>query len=44
MATYSGSGKKVTARQKKAAIMAANDWTEDQYRKQYDIFKNKLRA
>ena len=24
--------------------MAANDWTEDQYRKQYDIFKNKLRA
>ena len=44
MATYSGSGKKVTARQKKAAIMAANNWTEDQYRKQYDIFKNKLRA
>lgn len=44
MATYSGSGKKVTARQKKAAIMSANDWTEDQYRKQYDIFKNKLRA
>lgn len=44
MATYSGSGKKITARQKKAAIMAANDWTEDQYRKQYDIFKNKLRA
>ena len=23
--------------------MAANDWTEEQYRKQYDIFKNKLR-
>ena len=44
MATYSGSGKKVTARQKKAAIMSANDWTEDQYKKQYDIFKNKLRA
>lgn len=44
MATYSGSGKKVTARQKKAAIMSANNWTEDQYRKQYDIFKNKLRA
>lgn len=44
MATYSGSGKKVTARQKKAAIMAANNWTEEQYRKQYDIFKNKLRA
>lgn len=44
MATYSGSGNKITARQKKAAIMAANNWTEDQYRKQYDIFKNKLRA
>lgn len=24
--------------------MAANDWTEEQYRKQYHIFKNKLRA
>lgn len=44
MATYNGSGKKVTARQKKAAIMSANDWTEGQYKKQYDIFKNKLRA
>lgn len=44
MATYSAGGKKVTARQMKAAIMAANDWTEDQYRKQYDLFKNKLRA
>ena len=44
MATYSGSGAKITARQKKAAIMSANNWTEDQYRKQYDIFKNKLRA
>lgn len=25
-------------------IMTANKWTKDQYRKQYDIFKNKLRA
>lgn len=24
-------------------IMQANDWTADEYRKQYDIFKNKLR-
>lgn len=24
--------------------MSANDWTEDQYKKQYDLFKNKLRA
>lgn len=28
----------------KAVIMKANKWTEEQYRKQYDIFKNKLRA
>ena len=44
MATYSASGKKVTAKEKKAAIMKANNWTDEQYRKQYDIFKNKLRA
>lgn len=44
MATYKAGGGKVSARQKKAVIMAANDWTEDQYRKQYDLFKNKLRA
>lgn len=44
MPTYSASGKKITARQKKAAIMSANNWTAEQYRKQYDIFKNKLRA
>lgn len=43
MATYSAGGKKVTARKMKAVIMSANDWTEEQYRKQYDIFKNKLR-
>lgn len=43
MATYSGSGKKITAKQKKAVIMAANNWTEEQYKKQYDLFKNKLR-
>ena len=28
----------------KKTIMRANNWTEEQYRKQYDIFKNKLRA
>ena len=44
MATYNGSGKKVTARQMKRTIMSAQGWTEEQYRKQYDIFKNKLRA
>ena len=28
----------------KQTIMRANNWTEEQYRKQYDLFKNKLRA
>lgn len=28
----------------KREIMRANNWTEEQYRKQYDLFKNKLRA
>lgn len=28
----------------KQTIMRANDWNETQYRKQYDLFKNKLRA
>lgn len=44
MAIYTESGKKVSSRKMKAAIMAAHGWTEEQYRKQYDIFKNKLRA
>ena len=44
MATYTANGGKVTARQKKAYIMKVNNWTSDQYRKQYDLFKNKLRA
>lgn len=28
----------------KRDIMRANNWTDEQYRKQYDLFKNKLRA
>lgn len=28
----------------KQFIMSVNKWTEEQYRKQYDLFKNKLRA
>lgn len=28
----------------KKTIMSANGWTAEQYRKQYDLFKNKLRA
>lgn len=34
----------LTNRQVKAYIMKQNNWTSDQYRKQYDITKNKLRA
>ena len=39
-------GKKVylTDRAVKEYIMRANGWTAEQYRKQYDLFKNKLRA
>lgn len=36
-------GKPITRRDMKATIIKANNWTEEQYRKQYDIFKNKLR-
>ena len=35
---------KVKPSEVKATIMRANNWTADQYKKQYDIFKNKLRA
>lgn len=34
---------KVTTREMKQTIMKANRWTEEEYRKKYDIFKNKLR-
>lgn len=34
----------VTNREVKAYIMKQNGWTSSQYKKQYDIFKNKLRA
>lgn len=34
----------LTRSQVKQEIMKANKWTAEQYRKQYDIFKNKLRA
>lgn len=36
-------GTKITQREMREVIMTANNWTEAQYRKQYDIFKNKLR-
>lgn len=41
--THRFESEKISQREMKATIMHANDWTEEQYRKQYDIFKNKLR-
>lgn len=38
-----GESVKVSAREAKATIMKANNWTSEEYRKKYDIFKNKLR-
>lgn len=35
---------KLTSHEVKQYIMKANNWTASQYQKQYDIFKNKLRA
>lgn len=34
----------LTSREVKAYIMKQNNWTKEQYQKEYDIFKNKLRA
>ena len=34
----------LTSREVKAFIMKQNNWTKEDYQKQYDIFKNKLRA
>lgn len=42
--TTKGKVEVIPAREIKQTIMRANNWTEDQYRKQYDLFKNKLRA
>ena len=36
-------GKPITRSEMRRTIMAANNWNAEQYRKQYDIFKNKLR-
>lgn len=35
---------KVSAREQKATIMKVNKWTDKEYKRRYDIFKNKLRA
>ena len=39
-----GVAKKVSPRQVKKTIMEANNWSEEQYKKQYDIFKLKVRS
>lgn len=39
-----GQQKKLTTHEVKQYIMRANNWNATQYQKQYDIFKNKLRA
>lgn len=39
-----GQDVKLTARQIKAEIMKVRGWGESEYRKQYDMFKNRLRA
>lgn len=44
MAIRRTNGTKVSRKQMKKVIMSANNWNEEQYRKQYDLFKNKLRA
>lgn len=44
MALYDAKGKKLSSRKVKETIMKAHGWTSTEYRKQYDIFKNKLRA
>lgn len=38
-----GVEEKISAREMKKTIMDVNGWTETEYRKNYDIFKNKLR-
>ena len=46
MALYRMKGgvqQKISRREFKQTIMRANNWNETQYRKQYDLFKNKLR-
>lgn len=39
-----GSKRELTSKEVKAYIMKINGWTSEEYRKKYDIFKNKLRS
>lgn len=42
--TRNGNTEKVSNREMKKTIMAVNKWTAEQYQKEYDLFKNRLRA
>lgn len=42
--TRNGNTEKVSNREMKKTIMAANKWTAERYQKEYDMFKNRLRA
>ena len=42
--TKNGSTEKVSNREMKRTIMAANKWSAERYQKEYDIFKNRRRA
>lgn len=42
--TVKGQAKRISAREVKQTIMKANNWTSEEYKRKYDIFKNKLRA
>lgn len=44
MAIYDAKGKQISSKKIKQTIMKAHGWTSTEYRKKYDIFKNKLRA
>lgn len=42
--TRNGNTEKVSNREIKKTIMAVNKWTAERYQKEYDMFKNRLRA
>lgn len=44
MAIYDAKGKPISSKKIKQTIMKAHGWNSTEYRKHYDIFKNKLRA
>lgn len=42
--TKNGNTEKVSNREMKKTIMAVNKWSAERYQKEYDMFKNRLRA